>query len=405
MTRQQQALSEWQLVPFHLGAAIGPMGGGVLAVLFAILLDAFAVDRATLSLAVPAYMLPYAGVQLISGSISDLTSRRSSLLLGFGGYGAATMLAAVSPTFGIYLVSQVLQGVLNAFTTPILMATLGDVVPRDRLGRSMGFFSSANLAGAMGGPLLAGAFGGINWRLSYVAIALITWGLMAWYALWFRRHGHRVAQRVRRGTLSQNVRGIVGSLGWSVLLLASLAFFANAAMRGPSYLFAEYLRDIWGTGVGEAGIIVALYGFAGLLGGPGAGWLVDRVGPYRGIAVGSLGVGASLTLMGLAPSPLIFGVGNFLLGLAGIVSWSALNTLAVRFSPENRGTVTSIFGSAKFLGQALAPLWFTPLYGRAAASILFVAALLGMLVLAPLGRLYRQAKRPQTGGPQEQVAR
>ncbi|HVX29778.1 MAG TPA: hypothetical protein VHA53_04805, partial [Nitrolancea sp.] len=90
---QSRDFSTWQLVPFYLGGLSGPMGGGVVPVLFAVLMGAFDVDRSVLSLAIPAYMLPYAVVQLVSGGISDLTSRRTSLMIGFGGFGIATVLA------------------------------------------------------------------------------------------------------------------------------------------------------------------------------------------------------------------------------------------------------------------------------------------------------------------------
>lgn len=388
MAHARQPPAEWQLIPFYLGAAIGPTGGGVFAVLFTILLGAFDVDRSLLSLAVPAYMVPYAAVQLVSGGLSDLTSRRASILLGFGSYGAASLVAALAPTFPVFLLSQVLQGASNAFTTPILLATLGDVLPRERVGRSMGLFSSTNQAGALAAPLLAGALGDLNWRLVYLVITGISWGLLLWYVLWFRRYGALVPTRVRANNLPATLRTMARAVGLPVVLLASLSFLTNGAMRGPSYLFAEYLRDTWGTSVGQAGLLLSTYGLAALVGGPGAGWLVDRVGPIRGIAGGMLGVAASLVLMGWAPSPLLFAAANFTLGLAGIVAWAGLNTLAVRTVPERRGTVASIAGSARFLGQAVAPLWFTPLYDAGMpASLFLLSAAMAVAALAPLAKL------------------
>lgn len=398
-------LSEWQLVPFHLGAAIGPMGSNVFTVLFTILLGAFDIDRAVLTLAVPAYLIPYAIVQFASGAVSDLTSRRSSLFIGFGGYGAASLLAALSPNFPIFLVSQILQGTTNAFTTPIVMATLGDVVPRERVGRSMGYFSAVNQAGAMVGPLVAGALGDLNWRLAYLVITAMSWSLAVWYALWFRRYGALVPPRVRGESIGASLRQIVGSLGVQVLLLASIAFLANGAMRGASYLYAEYLSDTWGSGTGQVGIILSMYGLAGLLGGPGAGRLVDRIGPYRGLTSGMVGVALAFLLMAVAPSPLVLAIAHFGVGLAGIIAWSAFNTLVVQAVPESRGTVSSITGSAKFIGQGSAPLWYTPLYGVSPASIFVGAAAMAVLVLAPLARLRTRAADQEHAPVHEPAAR
>ena len=169
--------STWQLLPFYLGGMSGPMGGGIVPALFAVLMGAFGVDRSVLSLAIPAYMLPYGAVQLISGGVSDLTSRRMSLVIGFGGFGLATVFAGLAPTFQLFLLAQVLQGATNAFTSPLLMATLGDVVPRERMSHTMGYLNTANLAGTMLAPLLGGFMGGMSWRLPFVVFGVSNWVL------------------------------------------------------------------------------------------------------------------------------------------------------------------------------------------------------------------------------------
>lgn len=379
------------------------MSSGVFAVVFAILMGAFHVDRAALSLAVPVYMFPYAGIQLVSGSFSDLTSRRAAILLGFGSYGAANLLTAFAPNFALFLTSQALQGATNAFTTPILMATLGDVVPARSVGRTMGLFSSANLAGALAGPLLGGALAGVSWRAAYAAIAAISWALMVWYWVWFRRHGTIIARPPRALSLRADLARITQTVGFSVGILATLSFFANAAIRGPVYLGGEYLRDLWGTGAGPAGVILGLYGLAGLLAGPFSGHVIRRVGMYRAIAGSTAGVAVSLAIMTLAPSAQLFAAGNFLLGVSGINAWAALNTLVVSATPEHRGTASSVFGSAKFLAQAVAPIWFTPLYQHAGPRSIFgLSALLALAVLPPLAafRVIIARKRlPHNGSP------
>ncbi len=388
MSQGRETLSQWQIAPFHLGAAIGPMGGGALPIIFAILMGAFDVDRATLSLALPAYMFPYAAVQLISGSISDLTSRRSSILLGFSAYGACTMLAGLSWSFEVFILAQVLQGATNAFTTPLLMATLGDVMPAERTGRTMGMFSTLNMAGASGAPLLAGLLAGTSWRLVYIVVALIAWLLTLWYFFWFRKYGHLVPNRPRAATFRADLGRIWQAMGLTLLLLASLSFLANGALRGPSYLFAEFMRDTWGTGVGFSGVALGMYGIAGLVLGPFAGLAIERLGIFKGATISMGGIAAALVLLGLAPGEISFAAGNFLLGGFGIAAWASLNTLVVQAMPTHRGTASSIFGSTKFLAQAVSPIWFTPLYDTVdPVMIFYVAAFMAVLLILPLTML------------------
>lgn len=399
MSQGRETLSQWQIAPFHLGAAIGPMGGGALPIIFAILMGAFEVDRATLSLALPAYMFPYAAVQLISGSISDLTSRRSSILLGFSAYGACTMLAGLSWSFEVFILAQVLQGATNAFTTPLLMATLGDVMPAERTGRTMGMFSTLNMAGASGAPLLAGLLAGTSWRLVYIVVALIAWSLTVWYFFWFRKYGHLVPNRPRAATFRADLGRIWQAMGLTLLLLASLSFLANGALRGPSYLFAEFMRETWGTGVGFSGVALGMYGIAGLVLGPFAGLAIERLGIFKGATISMGGIAAALVLLGLAPGEFSFAAGNFLLGGFGIAAWASLNTLVVQAMPTHRGTASSIFGSTKFLAQAVSPIWFTPLYDTVdPVMIFYVAAFMAVLLILPL-TLLRGRLGPDMSAP------
>lgn len=394
--KQAPDFSTWQLLPFYLGGLSGPMGGGVVPVLFAVLMGAFNVDRSVLSLAIPAYMLPYGVVQLVSGGISDLTSRRTSLIIGFGGFGIATVLTGLAPNFQVFLLLQVFQGAMNAFTSPLLMATLGDIVPGPRLSRTMGFLNTANLAGTMLAPLLGGLFGDMSWRLPYLVFGVSNWLLLFWIILWFQRYGDAVPPSGHSQNLRADLRAMAAALGMRMVLLALLSFIASNAIRGPIYLFADYLGEQWGLSVASAGLILATYGLAGLLLGPFSGYLVERFGVFRGVAVSMFGIALSLIIMGMAPSSLVFSAGNFLLGATSIVAWTGLSTLAVNLAPRHRGTASSLFGSARFLAMAVCPLWFTPLYQSVAMTAIFYAsAIFALVLLVPLTILSMHGRRDE----------
>ncbi len=374
-----------QLLPFYLGGMSGPMGGGIIPVLFAVLMGAFGIDRSVLSLALPAYMFPYAIVQLFSGSVSDLTSRRISILIGFGGFGAATVFAGLAPNFQLFLLAQVLQGATNAFTSPLLMATLGDVVPEHRTGRVIGFFTTSNLAGTMLAPLLGGFLGDISWRVPFIAIGILNWFLTVWFVAWFRKHNDAVPRRPRGHSLRDDLRDMASALGIRIIWLAALSFLASNAIRGAVYLFADYLGQSWGISVASAGVILSTYGLAGLLFGPFSGFIMERFGTFRSVAASMVGVAVALVLMGMSPSPAGFVAGNFILGATSIMAWTGLSTLAVNLAPRHRGTSSSLFGSARFLAMAISPLWFTSVYQSVSmSSIFYVAAASAIVLLLPL---------------------
>ena len=68
----------------------------------------------------------------------------------------ASALCALSPTIEVFLAGRVLQGACNAFTTPLLLAGLGDHTPGKRLGRALGLFAAMQAAGQSFSPLITG---------------------------------------------------------------------------------------------------------------------------------------------------------------------------------------------------------------------------------------------------------
>ena len=165
-------------LPLHLGGFIGPFGGAVLAVLVPELRDAFDATTAQIALAVPAYLVPFALLQVVSGTLGERLGRRRTVQAAYLAYALASVATALAPTIGVFLVGRAFQGVANAFTTPLLMAALADVVPRERLGRSIGTFAGVQAAGISFAPLLGGLAAEVSWRLAFFAPAVVSLALM-----------------------------------------------------------------------------------------------------------------------------------------------------------------------------------------------------------------------------------
>ena len=128
-------------LPLYLGGFLGPFGGAVLEVLIPELRDAFHATTDQVALAVPAYLVPFALLQVVSGTIGERIGRRRAVRAAYLVYAVALLLAAVAPSIGVFLVSRGLQGTANAFTTPLLLAGLADAVPAGERGRAVGMFA------------------------------------------------------------------------------------------------------------------------------------------------------------------------------------------------------------------------------------------------------------------------
>src|SRR4051794_10965005 len=164
--------------PLYVGGFIGPFGGAVLAVLIPQLRDAFDATTSEVALAIPAYLIPFAAFQLVSGTIGERLGRRRVVRAGYVVYALCSLAAAVAPSLGTFIGFRALQGASNAFLTPLLLAGLAEVVDAPRLGRSVGTFAAVQTAAIALAPLCGGLLGELDWRLVFALPALASLALV-----------------------------------------------------------------------------------------------------------------------------------------------------------------------------------------------------------------------------------
>jgi len=164
-------------LPFYIGGFLGPFGGGVVAVLVPQLREAFDATTAGVALSIPAYLVPFAAFQLISGTLGERLGRRRVVRTGYIVYALLSVLAAFVPTLGAFLVVRALQGCANAFLTPLLLAGLADEVPPRQIGRAVGTFAAVQTSAVALAPLGGGLLGAVDWRLAFVSQAVVAGGL------------------------------------------------------------------------------------------------------------------------------------------------------------------------------------------------------------------------------------
>ena len=368
----------------------GPLAGNLVLALLGTLGDAWDVAPVDILLSIPAFMFPFAVMQLFSGTISDAYDRRSTLLFGLGVYAVGSALAILSTSLGFFIATRVVQGVGYAFVNPVLVALLSEISSPDRQGRSMGYYGSSTTAGVSAGPLLGGALAGIDWRLAFVVVTLLA--LAMFVSVWFAFKGER------RGTGTASFAGVTSQLSEAfrerrILRLSGAGFLAFMAFAGVISFVSEHLE----TGPlllspNRIGIALSASGAAGIFFAPVAGVLVDRRGPRCCAAVGFAVAALVAFALQYADS---YGWFLGLLVVSGLGSafvWASLLTMVVDFPPRMKGTSSSVFNSTRFLGYALSPIALTPLYTSAGfGSVMVACAVMGVaaLLLAALPRCRR----------------
>src|SRR3954471_10571912 len=362
-------------LPLYIGGFLGPFGGGVVAVLVPQLRDAFDASTATVAASIPAYLVPFAALQLVSGTVGERLGRRRVVRTGYVFYAAFSVLAAVAPGMGVFLVSRALQGAANAFLTPLLLAGLADEVPPREIGRAVGTFAAVQTAAVALSPLCGGLLGAFDWRLAFFVPALVAGGLAFLPPADAVRRGDEEPPRLR-AVLTRRVG-----------LLSGASFSGYAGITGVGFLVAVLAADDFGLSSVERGVLLAGSGVAGMLLGRPAGGAVDRYGRVPVAVAGAVVWAVLIALLGFAPSVGALAVLWFLTGLGSALVWAGVNTLAVEAVPGNRAGGTSVVSAFKFAGNAAAPVMWLPLYHVAPAlGFLGAAVLAGMTgaFVAPL---------------------
>src|SRR6478672_7978568 len=90
-------------LPFYIGGFLGPFGGGVVAVLVPQLRIAFDASTAGVAASIPAYLVPFAVLQLVSGTIGERLGRRRVVRTGYIVYALACVAAALAPGIGAFI--------------------------------------------------------------------------------------------------------------------------------------------------------------------------------------------------------------------------------------------------------------------------------------------------------------
>lgn len=362
--------------PLYVGGFLGPFGGAMLAAIIpnvALGLDA---SIAQVAAAITTYMVPFALLQLVSGTLAERLGPRRVVRTGYVAFGLGALACALAPEIWSFLAARAAMGAANAFLSPILLAALSEVVAPDVLGRTVGTFAAAQTAGLMLAPVLGGLLGEISWRLAFVLVAVVSVGLA------IPKQTLGTMERQPRSDGQASLRALLNR--W-IALLATQATLGYLGFTAIGFVLVLVGADEFGLGSGTRGLLIAGYGVGGILLGRFAGSVVDRAGRPATALAGAIACTVGVLGLIVAPSAWSLGLVYFGIGCASTFVWAGLNTIAVESFPENRAGATSAYSAFKFAGVAIAPLIYVPLF-NVDSRLPFVlaaafSALLAVLVL------------------------
>ncbi|MCE0763798.1 MFS transporter [Pseudonocardia kujensis] len=369
VVRPRPAVRAW---PLYVGGFLGPYASTMVTPMVHEVAAGLGSTPELAAGAVTAYMLPFAALMLVSGTLAERWGRTRTMQVSLLLFVLACAACVLAPGMGWFLVARAAQGATNAFTTPLLVAAITDLVPRERLGRALGLFAGLQAAGQASSPLVSGPSAAVDWRLAFAFPAVV--------ALVLAVFPPTMTSGARGGPPS--VRALANRDLATACGLSFLCYLGAVGLTVLSILRAE---EEFGLGPWQRGLLAAAFGVAGLLAAPLLGRRLDALGPRRTGVTMNLLLAAGLLVAALGPSVLLLGVGIAAVGIAVTGLRTTINSVAATSAPTNRAGAASLALSFQFFGGALAPLVWVPLhagYGALGFAATVAAPALALLLLA-----------------------
>jgi MFS family permease len=369
----------------------------------------WALSDTALGLLGTVFTLLYALVGVPLGRLSDKFARRKILAAGVLVWSLLTALSGVARSFSQLIVARLGVGVGEATCSPASTSLIGDLFPSTMRARAVAYWM---LGLPLGLGLANGAGGWIlqnwGWRNAFYIAAVP--GILCAIAAWGMREPkrgmlefHAVGERRRPGNPYMLVLSIPTML-WIIVsgALHNFNMYALGAFVSPFLVRFHHMSFL------NAGWVAAcVYGFSGIVGLTGGGWLADRLYAQRVdgrliVGTAAIVICAPFMLLGLMrPGGDVVGF-TVLMGTGVGVMFAYYSTVYSTIhdvvEPSLRGTAMALYFFAMYvLGASMGPVgtglasdYFT--FQKASAAGAVAPLPFGAIMMAELRSLVGESK-------------
>lgn len=392
------------LISLSLAMLLASLGTSIANVALPTFTEVFAASFQSVQWVVLGYLLSITALVVGAGRLGDTIGRRTLLLAGLGLFTAASVLCGLAPTLPLLIAARAVQGLGAAIMMALVMAMVGEAVPKEKTGSAMGVLGTMSAIGTALGPTLGGVLiSEFGWRAIFlINLPLGLFALLL--AFRFLPASPATPDKVRArfdvpGTVLLALtlaayalamtlgRGSFGTFNVMLLLAAAIGVvvFALVEARRPSPLvplvllsrpalsggFAMsaivttvvmatlvvgpfYLARSLGLDPASVGLVMSAGPVVAALTGVPAGRIVDRFGAGRMTRAGLAWMAAGCGVLAMLPAT--FGVAGYVAPLVMITSGYALfqaanNTAVMTAIPAGeRGVTSGLLNLSRNLG-------------------------------------------------------
>jgi len=377
------------------------LGNSVLIPVMPTMQSKLHVSKFQISLLITLFSVPAGIVIPFAGYISDRMSRKwviipSLILFGIGGVLAGVSAWWFPHPYITILCGRVLQGIGAAGTAPIAMALVGDLFKGAQRSQALGVNEAGNAFGKVVSPIIGSLVGLLAWFAVFFIfpILCIPMALGVWF---FIPKLQKAGQQQSAGEYLKSLGKVLRREGRWLFVTYLCGASALFVLFGILFYLSDLLETKYHIDGLKKGFVLAIPLLMLSVTSFITGALIKKQKLLMKwlMVIGFTGMAVVLLLAVWLTDNAWILVGLMSLSAVGTgITLPCLNTLITSaVNKEQRGIVTSLYGSVRFLGVAFGPPVFTWLLTYS-AKIMFLSVM-GLSILCALLILFMVKPSPQ----------
>ncbi|MBO8136553.1 MAG: MFS transporter [Desulfotomaculum sp.] len=343
------------------------LGNSLLIPVLPAIQNSLNISNVQVSLVITLFSVPAGIVIPLAGFLSDRFGRKKVIIPSLILYGLGGVIAALAAyflkekAFNIILAGRVIQGIGAAGTAPIAMALCGDLWQGKERAKSLGVIEASNGMGKVISPVLGAVLGTILWYAAFIFFPAIVIPVVL--GMWvFVKEPKQKKEPPRLREYLQSIKKIFKNkapLLLSCFLAGATALFL---LFGVLFFLSDYLEKVLKINGVIKGLALAVpVLFMSTTSYITGTFIKKQVSSMKLLVISGLVLSAvSLALLPIFKNVYMFYAAISLAGVGTGLVLPCLNMLITSAtSTEERGMVTSLYGSVRFFGVAFGP----PIFG------------------------------------------
>ncbi|MFB6466907.1 MFS transporter [Cytobacillus sp. Hz8] len=334
----------------------------------------------------------------IAGYISDHIGRKkviipSLILTAIGGLISGWASWKLNDAYWIILIGRALQGIGASGAFPIVLPLVGDMFQsEEEVSSTLGMIETANTLGKVLSPILGALLAGFIWFIPFLSIPVFC-AISLILMIFFVKSPKTKSESIPFKQFFHNIKQIFVDNGKWLVAIFTIGAILMFILFGVLFYLSDILEKEYAITHVKKGLLLAIPLGALCLASYTTGKKIkENKILMKWLTFSGIGLLAISTAVLSFSEYLWFLLGMFFLGGIGIgVSLPCLDALITEgIEKEQRGTITSIYSSMRFIGVAAGPPIMALLMVHTLHFLFYflsgfavVAALLTMLSIKP----------------------